>query len=79
MTMGERIKKLRIARGYTQIEFAKMLGITQAQVSQYESDINTPRPSMLKKIAKVLNISTEELSGFYDLYFYDIEQIKKKI
>lgn len=78
MTMGERIKKLRIARGYTQIEFAKMLGITQAQVSQYESDINTPRPSMLKKIAKVLNISTEELSGFYDLYFYDIEQIKKE-
>lgn len=76
MTMGERIKKLRIACGYTQIEFAKMLGITQAQVSQYESDTNTPRPSMLKKIAKALNTTTTELSGFYDLYFKDVEQIK---
>lgn len=35
-TMGARIKQLRQARGWTQLELAKMVGVTKSAVSQWE-------------------------------------------
>lgn len=35
-TMAHRIKRLRIARGYTQEQFAALCGVTKSAVSQWE-------------------------------------------
>jgi len=37
-TLGQRLTRLRNQRGYTQVEFAKKVGITQVLVSSYETD-----------------------------------------
>jgi transcriptional regulator with XRE-family HTH domain len=35
-TMGDRIRRLRIARGYTQEAFGNLVGVTKSAVSQWE-------------------------------------------
>ena len=47
--VGRRIREI---RGFdlTQIEFSRMLGITQAQLSKYERGESAPTPDMLLKL-----------------------------
>lgn len=51
-TMGDRIRRLRIARGYTQQGLAEMCGVTKSAVSQWEggSTANIKLKSFLKLI-----------------------------
>ena len=37
-TVGQRLARVRKERGYTQVELAKKIGITQTLVSDYETD-----------------------------------------
>lgn len=51
MTIGERIKRLRLEHGMTQEEVGKALGITKAAVQKYESDrIVNFRVDMIRKM-----------------------------
>jgi transcriptional regulator with XRE-family HTH domain len=45
-------KRIREIRGFdlTQIEFSRMLGITQAQLSKYERGQSAPTPEILLKL-----------------------------
>lgn len=40
--IGKNIKRLRLAKGYTQQQLANLLGITRQAVSSYESDRTQP-------------------------------------
>ncbi len=61
MTIGEKIKKMRIEQNLTQKELASKLNVTFQTVSKWENDINVPDIYTLKNIAKVLNINIEYL------------------
>lgn len=52
--LENRIKKMRKAKGWTQAELAKMVGVTQAQVAKWESDKANPSRKTLLKLASVL-------------------------
>lgn len=39
-TLGSRIKQLRQAKGYTQLELAKLVGVTKSSVSQWETGLS---------------------------------------
>jgi transcriptional regulator with XRE-family HTH domain len=60
-TLGQRLARLRKQSGYTQIEFAKKVGITQVLVSGYETDRNQFSAEMAVRFALALDISTDEL------------------
>lgn len=60
-TLGERLARLRQQRGYTQVEFAKKVGITQVLVSSYETDRRQFSVEMAIRFALALDISTDEL------------------
>lgn len=60
LRIGERIKKLRQAAGYTQKEFARLLNIPVSTYSNYENGNREPRISVLNEIAKKLNISLND-------------------
>ncbi len=47
--------------GYTQIELARKLGVTQALVSKWVTGRGTPKTVTISKIAKVLKVSTDEV------------------
>ncbi len=62
-TFGQRLARLRKAKGFTQVELAEKLGIIQVLVSDYERDKLRPYHEMIVRFAKTLNISTDELLG----------------
>ena len=58
-TMGERLRRLRVARGYTQPEFAKLVGVTKSAVSQWEAD--STKNLKLPTLARVLEVLGTDL------------------
>lgn len=66
MKFCERLKEMRIKRGYTQDEFAKILNISTSSISLYENGDREPSLSMLKTISETLNVSSDYLLGLTD-------------
>lgn len=64
LTIGEKIKEVRTARGMTQQEVADAIGIAYQNISQYERGVRTPKMDTLRKIAAVLSVDAWELAGW---------------
>lgn len=62
-SFGERLASLRKAAGFTQVELAAELGISQRMVAYYESPAATPPANLLPQIAAALGVSIDELFG----------------
>ena len=63
MTIGKNIQKFRKLKGLTQTELAEMLGTTQYVITNYERDLNNPITAKMPEIAKVLEVTLDELYG----------------
>lgn len=63
MNFGARLAELRKHAGYTQVEFAREVGISQRMVAYYESPEAHPPAHLLPDMARVLGVSTDELLG----------------
>lgn len=61
--IGNRIKELRIKRGYTQQSLGLRINKSKATVSSYEKDIQLPPLEVAIDIASVLNVSLDYLVG----------------
>ena len=61
MKIGENIRALRKARGFTQEQLADMLGISFQAVSKWENNASMPDISLLPAIAKELGTSIDQL------------------
>lgn len=55
------LAELRQQRGITQIEMAKILGIADSTLSQYETGQRTLPVNIAKKIAAILDVSIEDI------------------
>lgn len=62
-SFGERLARLRKAAGFTQIELAAELEVSQRMVAYYESPAATPPANLLPQIAGALGVSIDELFG----------------
>lgn len=79
---GERLKKLRKRMRLSQKDFGEKIGVTRQTIAYWETDERVPDIYMAKRIAKVLDISLDELveeekqekcqvaSDFVDTYCY---------
>ncbi len=63
MTTGQRIRKLRLERDWTQEELGQKAGINFRNISRYESDRLRAGLKILKKLAGAFGISVDELAG----------------
>ena len=61
--LGERIKKLRISRGYSQQQLADRLFVTKSLISAYETGQRSPSYDNLIGIARIFKVSTDYLLG----------------
>lgn len=59
--VGQRIKNIRQEKGMTLEEFGKIFGASKSNVRSWEIGTNLPNPERLKTIAKIADISVEEL------------------
>ncbi len=67
MKFNERLKKYREEKGLTQAQLSELAGITTRQIQNYEGGKARPRLGAAEKIAKALNITTDELLGNADM------------
>lgn len=64
--LGKRIKQLREEKGLNQVEFAKLISISNTTLSQYETGQRIPSDDIKIKIADYFNVSTDYLLGRTD-------------
>lgn len=60
-TMGQRIANLRKQHGMSQENLAEKLGVSSQAVSKWENDISCPDISLLPQLAKLLEITVDQL------------------
>lgn len=74
MTVGDRIKEIRLAKGMTQEELAIACGYqSRSTINKVEKEVSETRLSTIKKIAKALNVDPDYL------VFGDADDKKKEI
>ena len=64
--LNEKIKKLRISHGISQVVLAKELGVSKQCISNWENDNIQPSIEMLIRLAKLFHVSTDYLLGLND-------------
>lgn len=77
--LNENIKKLRIARGVSQVELGAALNVTKQCVSNWENDNIQPSVEMLVKLAEYFGVSTDyllDLSGRDCLYVDGLNEVE---
>ena len=60
---GKRLFALRKTRGLTQVQLAEALGTTQRVISYYETEAELPPSTAIIPLARVLEVSADELLG----------------
>jgi transcriptional regulator with XRE-family HTH domain len=60
-TLGQRIKRIRIEKGFTQKSLARKSGLTGGQISYYEHDLITPSIDNFFYLAEALGVSMDLL------------------
>lgn len=71
MTLGQKIKKLRIEKNLTQKDLADRLYVTFQTVSKWENDENEPDVSTLRELSKVFDCSLD--------YLLSEDEVKEKL
>ena len=59
--LADTIKEIRKKHYLNQAAFAKMIGVTQSAISQWENDLTRPNSYQLEAIAKAFDISVDDL------------------
>jgi transcriptional regulator with XRE-family HTH domain len=83
---GRNLASARNAAGLTQVQFARLTGLTQKMVDYYERRAKNPTAGFLRKASQVLDISMDELLGIKPMrqkpgpqskLYQKIDQLKK--
>ena len=70
--LHQRIRTLRQTRSMSQVQLARLLGVTKQSVSNWENDNIQPSIEMLKKLAAVFSVSTDYLLGLKKDDYIDV-------
>ncbi len=60
---AERLVHIRTTKGITQIELARLAGISPRAVAHYETVGRSPSPEVAVRLAKALKVSIDEIMG----------------
>lgn len=61
VTVGEKIKSLRISQNLTQKDLANKLDITRQAVARWERNVNMPSAAKLIELSKIFEVSVDDL------------------
>lgn len=80
MSIGKNIKRIRKEMGLKQKDLAKLLDVSEAMISQYESDKNNLQINTIKKIANALQVDYSELLSTHiehEKFLDDVKELDK--
>ena len=64
MKRNGKLQNLRAALGYTQVEFANILGVPRTQITMYETGERLPSVLFCLKLKETFNLSNEWIGAF---------------
>lgn len=77
--VGQRIKLIRMSKGFTQETFGKLLDVDKASTCKWEKGITLPNAKRMASICKIADITLNELLYGYNFNLYDeVEKLSKK-
>lgn len=65
MDFGQRLKSLRLERGYTQKELGSVIGVSVVAIRSWEKNSKKPAMDTLLSLGRTLNVSMDTLMGFH--------------
>ena len=65
MKIGDKIKELRIDKGYSQMQLAKLIGVSQKAIDYWERNVNEPKASYIIALVNIFEVT-------FDDFFMDI-------
>lgn len=74
MTFAQRLETLRLSKGFTQEEIAKLVNISQPSYCAYERGYNLPHKNTQIQLAKVLGVTVERLMNDETVSSTDAEE-----
>lgn len=77
--LGQRIKELRSALNWGQVDLAKRLGVAKQTVSNWENDNIQPSIDMLIRLSDLFHVTTDYLLGRDDILRISIEGLPVNI
>ena len=77
--LNQRIRELRCACGWSQVELAKRLGLSKQTVSNWENDNIQPSIEMLIRLSNVFGVSTDYLLGLEQVARLDVGDLPETI
>ena len=78
LMLNENIKRLRMARGLNQVEFARVMGVSKQCVSNWENDNVVPSIDMLCKIADFFGVDTDFLLGRSEIRVIEVSNLTEE-
>lgn len=76
MTFAQRLETLRLSKGFTQEEIAKLVNISQPSYCAYERGYNLPHKNTQIQLAKVLGVTVEQLMNGETVSSADAEEVE---
>ncbi|MEY4329376.1 MAG: hypothetical protein RL609_124 [Bacteroidota bacterium] len=70
--IGQKVKKLRELRNYTQNYMAQEMGVTQSAYSKMELGESEITYSKLERISEILGVAVEEIAAFNEQMIFNI-------
>lgn len=75
--LGEKLKKLRDSRKWSQEYLAKRAGVTKSAISTYEQGVRTPSSDVLCAFAKAFGVSADFLLGLTEHRSVDLDGLSE--
>ncbi|NHA04889.1 helix-turn-helix transcriptional regulator [Mucilaginibacter sp. HC2] len=72
---GDRLKRLRLKKGLTQMQLGELLRVSNVQITRYEKGIAKPSMEVIKTLSKALDVRYEDLAGNVFMSSFNLNEI----
>lgn len=78
LDLGQKVRRLRESRDWSQAELARRAGVTKSAISTYELGIRTPSADVVYAFAKVFGVSADYLLGIAERRAVEVEGLSER-
>ena len=77
--LSQRIREMRQAAGWSQVDLAKKLNVSKQTVSNWENENIQPSIEMLVRLSKIFNVTTDYMLGLEETPRLDISGLPTEL
>lgn len=78
LDLGQKVRRLRESREWSQAELARRTGVTKSAISTYELGTRTPSAEVVCAFAKAFGVSSDYLLGIAERRTVDVEGLSER-